>query len=300
MYKRQKRNAARCNAGKRGGEVQSRFGRRNKWIKLGAQNLGLAAGALLLLPFLLFALLPTAFATHDPIKTSIRELYSPPSAEHFFGTDELGRDVYSRVVHGARISLASASMIIGIACLIGVALGTIAGYWGGWIDRVIMTLVDLVLAFPSLILALAVSAALGPGLRSAIIAAAGVWWPVYARLLRGITLQLAEMEFVTAARAMGASAPRIILRHILPNAVYAIIVRISIDLGLAVLLLASLSFIGLGASAPTPEWGAMVAWGRLYFLTEWWIGGFPALAITLVVVAITMLGDGLNDLRTIR
>lgn len=274
--------------------------RAKKLLRLGGQNPGLAAGAALLLPFLLFALLPAVFATHDPIKTSIRELYQPPGAEHFFGTDELGRDVYSRVVYGARISLASASLIIGIACAIGVVLGTVAGYWGGASDRIIMTLVDLVLAFPSLILALAVSAALGPGLRSAIIAAAAVWWPVYARLLRGITLQLAEMEFVTAARALGASTARIILRHILPNAVYAIIVRISIDLGLAVLLLASLSFIGLGASAPTPEWGAMVAWGRLYFLTEWWIGGFPALAITLVVVAITMVGDGLNDLRVVR
>lgn len=270
------------------------------WYTLGRRNPGLLAGFLLLLPFLLFAALPSLFSTHDPIKTSIRELYRPPSPDHFFGTDELGRDVYSRVVYGARISLASAALIIGIACLIGMLLGTIAGYWGGWSDRIIMTLVDLVLAFPSLILALAVSAALGPGLRSAIIAAAAVWWPVYARLLRGITLQLAEMEYVTAARAMGASAPVIIRRHILPNAVYAIIVRISIDLGLAVLLLASLSFIGLGASAPTPEWGAMVAWGRLYFLTEWWIGGFPALAVTLVVVGITMLGDGLNDLRAVR
>lgn len=281
-------------------EAQHRKRDFGKWINRARRNKGLYFGVLLLLPFLLFALLPNVFATHDPIKTSIRELYTPPNAEHFFGTDELGRDVYSRVVHGARISLASASIIIAIAGVIGVALGTVAGYWGGWIDRIIMTLVDLVLAFPSLILALAVSAALGPGLRSAIIAAAAVWWPVYARLLRGITLQLCEMEFVTAARAMGASAPRIILRHILPNAVYAIIVRVSIDLGLAVLLLASLSFIGLGASAPTPEWGAMVAWGRLYFLTDWWIGGFPALAITLVVVAITMLGDGLNDLRVLR
>ena len=274
--------------------------RGRKQLAFAKANPGLLAGFLLLLPFLLFALLPGVFATHDPIKTSIRELYTPPNAEHFFGTDELGRDVYSRVVHGARISLASATLIIGIACLIGLVLGTVAGYWGGWSDRVIMTLVDLVLAFPSLILALAVSAALGPGLRSAIIAAAAVWWPVYARLLRGITLQLSEMEFVTAARALGATAPTIIRRHILPNAIYAVIVRISIDLGLAVLLLASLSFIGLGASAPTPEWGAMVAWGRLYFLTEWWIGGFPALAITLVVIAITMLGDGLNDLRAIR
>lgn len=263
-------------------------------------NPGLTAGIVLLLPFLLFALLPDLFATHDPIKTSIRELYAPPSPEHFFGTDELGRDVYSRVVFGARISLVAASIIIGIACCIGIILGTIAGFWQGWADRVIMILVDLVLAFPSLILALAVSAALGPGLRSAIIAAAAVWWPVYARLLRGLTIQLSEMEFVTAARAMGASSPVIVIRHILPNAVYAIIVRISLDLGLAVLLLASLSFIGLGASAPTPEWGAMVAWGRIYFLTEWWIGAFPALAITLVVVGITLLGDGLNDLRNVR
>ncbi len=263
-------------------------------------NPGLTAGIALLLPFLLFALLPDLFATHDPIKTSIRELYAPPSPEHFFGTDELGRDVYSRVVFGARISLVAASIIIGIACCIGIILGTIAGYWQGWADRVIMILVDLVLAFPSLILALAVSAALGPGLRSAIIAAAAVWWPVYARLLRGLTIQLSEMEFVTAARAMGASSPVIVIRHILPNAVYAIVVRISLDLGLAVLLLASLSFIGLGASAPTPEWGAMVAWGRIYFLTEWWIGAFPALAITLVVVGITLLGDGLNDMRNVR
>jgi len=274
--------------------------RLKEWLQRARRNPGLLAGFFMLLPFLLFALLPDVFATHNPIKTSIRELYSPPNAEHFFGTDELGRDVYSRVVHGARISLASAALIIGIAAVIGLVLGTIAGYWRGWKDRIIMTLVDLVLAFPSLILALAVSAALGPGLRSAIIAAAAVWWPVYARLLRGITLQLVEMEFVTAAKALGASAPRIILRHILPNAAHAVIVRISLDLGLAVLLLASLSFIGLGASAPTPEWGAMVAWGRLYFLTEWWIGGFPALAITLVVVAITLLGDGLNDLRVAR
>ena len=265
-----------------------------KQIQLHRRSPELLAGLLLLLPFLLFALLPGVFATHDPIKTSIRELYAPPNADHFFGTDELGRDVYSRVVYGARISLVSAALIIGIACLIGVVLGTIAGYWGGWSDRMIMTLTDLVLSFPPLILALAVSAALGSGLRSAIIATAAVWWPVYARLLRGLTLQLAEMEFVTAARAMGASSPLIIIRHILPNAVYAIIVRVSLDLGLAILLLASLSFIGLGASAPTPEWGAMVAWGRLPFLTEWWIGGFPALAITLAVVGVTMLGDGLN------
>lgn len=273
--------------------MMRQFGLRQ--ARLYSQNRGLMAGLLLLLPFFLFALLPGVFATHDPSKTSIRELYSPPNADHFFGTDEFGRDVYSRVVYGTRISLVSAALIIGIAGWIGVILGTIAGYWGGWSDRVIMTLTDLVLAFPPFILAMAVNAALGSGLRSSIIAAAAVWWPVYARLLRGLTLQLANMEFVTAARAMGASSASIIIRHILPNTVYAITVRVSLDLGLAILLLASLSFIGLGASAPTPEWGAMVVGGRHYFLTDWWIGGFPALAITLVVVAITLLGDGLND-----
>lgn len=264
-------------------------------IQFYRRHRGLLAGLLLLLPFLLFALLPEIFATHDPIKTSIRELLAPPNADHFFGTDELGRDVYSRVVYGARISLVSAALIICIPTLIGVVLGAVAGYWGGWSDRVIMTLVDLVLAFPSLILAMAVSAALGSGLRSTIIAVASVWWPGYARLLRGLTFQLAEMEYVTAARAMGASSLAIIIRHILPNTVYAIIVRVSLDLGLAILLLASMSFVGLGASAPTPEWGAMVAWGRHYFLDNWWIGGFPSLAIVLVVVGITLLGDGLND-----
>lgn len=266
-----------------------RQGRRAPWFNL-------LLGVLLLLPFALFAITPQIFATHDPIKTAIRELYQPPSPEHFFGTDELGRDVYSRVVYGARVSLFSALIIIAAAGAIGAALGTIAGYRGGWVDRVIMILVDLVLAFPSLILALAVSAALGAGLTSGMIAATAVWWPVYARLLRSLTLQIKEQEYVTAARALGASPQRIVFLHIWPNALNAMIVRLSLDIGFAVLLLASLSFVGLGASAPTPEWGAMVAWGRLYFLTEWWIGGFPALAITLVVVGVTLVGDSLNDL----
>ena len=204
--------------------------------------------------------------------------------------------MYSRVVYGAQVSLVAALVIIAVASAIGVVLGTVAGYWGGWADRGIMILVDLVLAFPSLILALAVGAALGPGLKSGMIAAIAVWWPVYARLLRSLTLQIKELEYVTAARALGAMPLRIISRHIWPNALKSLIVRLSLDVGFAVLLLASLSFVGLGASAPTPEWGAMVAWGRLYFLTEWWIGGFPALVITLVVIAVTLIGDSLNDL----
>lgn len=265
-------------------------------IELGRLHLGLVFGGLLLLPFILFALAPDLFATHDPLKTSVSELYQPPSQEHWFGTDELGRDVYSRVVYGARISLSSAFATILIANIIGIPLGMIAGYWGGWTDRTISIFIDMVLAFPSLVLALAVAAALGASLKSAILAIAAVWWPVYARLLRGITLQLKKMEYVEAARSVGATPGHILRRHIFPNALSSIIVRTSLDLGFAVLLLASLSFVGLGATAPSPEWGAMVAWGRLYFLTEWWIGAFPALSITLVVIGITLIGDALNEI----
>jgi peptide/nickel transport system permease protein len=262
------------------------------WRRYGA----LLAGVLFLLPFVMFAVVPGTFAQYDPIKTSVKERLQPPNAEHWFGTDELGRDVYSRVVHGARISLTSASITIAIACVIGVAAGVIAGYLGGWADRVIMIAADMVLAFPNIILAMAVAAALGSGIRNAMLAMAAVWWPVYARLLRGLTLRIKQEEYVQASHAIGGSGLHVIQKHILPNTVSAIVIRVSLDLGFAVLLLASLGFIGLGATAPTPEWGTMVSLGRIYFLTEPWIGFFPALAITLVVIGTTLTGDALNDL----
>ncbi|HBY98640.1 MAG TPA: D,D-dipeptide ABC transporter permease [Chloroflexi bacterium] len=256
----------------------------------------LAFGLLILLPFVLFAIAPGLFAPYDPLKTSIRERFEPPSWEHWFGTDELGRDVYSRVVHGARISLSTGVLTIFFASVVGVVAGVIAGYWGGVPDRSIMSLVDLVLAFPSIILAMAVAAALGPSLLHSMLAVAAVWWPVYARLMRALTLHLKGEAYVEASRSIGGDSRHIILRHIIPNALSSLNVRISLDLGYAILVLASLGFIGLGASAPTPEWGAMIAWGRSYFLTEWWIGAFPGLAITLVVIGTTFLGDALNDL----
>ncbi len=256
----------------------------------------LALGALFLLPFVLFAIAPGVFAPYDPIKTSVKDRLQPPSTEHWFGTDELGRDVYSRVVYGARISLTSASITIAIACVVGVIAGVMAGYLGGWAERGIMIGTDMVLAFPRIILAMAVAAALGSGIRNAMLAMAAVWWPLYARLLRGLTLRIKEEEYVQAGYAIGGSGYHVIRKHILPNTVSAIIIRISLDLGFAVLLLASLGFIGLGATAPTPEWGTMVSLGRIYFLTEPWIGIFPALAITLVVIGTTLLGDALNDL----
>ena len=260
------------------------------------RHLNLAIGMLILMPLLLSAVAPGAITPYDPLKTSVKELYQPPSAQHWFGTDELGRDVLSRVAHGARVSLPAASITILLASSIGVLAGLIAGYWRGWADRLIMIVVDMLLAFPSIVLAMAVGVALGRSLRSAVLAVAAVWWPVYARLVRGLTLHIKEQAYVEAAYAIGARPVHIIWKHILPNALSAIIVRVSLGLGFAVLTLASLGFMGIGVNAPTPEWGAMVSWGRTYFLTEWWIGGFPALAITLVVIGTTFVGDALNEL----
>ena len=258
--------------------------------------LNLLIGSLLLLPFILAAIHPGLFTPYEPNKTSVKEIVQAPSGRHWFGTDELGRDVFTRVIYGARVSIPAALITILIACTIGVLAGVISGYWMGWADRTIMVIVDMLLAFPHIILAMAIGAALGPSLRSAVLAVAIVWWPVYARLVRGLTLQIKEQAYVEAAHSIGAGSTRIISKHILPNILSSVIVRISLDLGFAVLTLASLGFMGIGVNAPTPEWGAMVSWGRTYFLTEWWIGGFPALAITLVVIGTTFLGDGLNDL----
>lgn len=248
------------------------------------------------MPFALFAISPGTFSSFDPLKISVKDTYLPPTSTHWFGTDELGRDVFSRVVHGARISLTAALLTIAFATVIGVILGIWAGYWGGWADKVIMSIGDMVLSFPSLILAMAVGAALGPSLQHSMLAVAAVWWPTYTRLMRGLTLHLKHEGYIEAARATGGPATYIVRRHLLPNAFSAINVRISMDLGYAVQVLASLGFIGLGASAPTPEWGAMVSWGRTYFLTYSWIGVFPALAIILVVIGTSLLGDALNDL----
>jgi len=253
-------------------------------------------GGMILLPFVLFAILPGLFSPYDPLKISVRDTYIPPSLQHPFGTDELGRDVFTRVVYGARVSLTAAILTILAASAAGVFLGVIAGYWGGWTDRIITSFGDMVLSFPSLILAMAVAAALGPGLSHSMMAVAAVWWPVYARLMRGLALHLKHEGYVEAARAAGGRSLYIIRRHVFPNSLSALNVRISLDIGLAVQVLASLGFIGLGASAPTPEWGAMVSWGRTYFLTYWWIGVFPALAIILVVIGTSLLGDAFNDL----
>jgi peptide/nickel transport system permease protein len=220
----------------------------------------------------------------------------PPSAAHWFGTDEVGDDVYTRVVLGARVSLQVGLIITVVGALIGVPLGVIAGYHGGRAGEVIMRVTDLFLSVPSLVLALAVVGALGPGIVNAVIAISLVWWPGYVRLVQGKTLTLAAQTFVEAARAVGSGRGRIVLVHILPNCLSPIIVKASMDMGTAILTAASLGFIGLGAQPPQPEWGAMISHGRNYLPTWWWYATFPGLAIYLTVLGFNLLGDGLRDL----
>jgi len=259
------------------------------------RNRSAALGGALLLAWLLIALFAPVIAPYSPTAQKITNRLKPPSAQHWFGTDELGRDVFSRVLHGARVSLPVGLAVVAMTGSVGILLGALAGYLGGFLDEAIMRIADAVLAFPSLILAIAITAALGPGLFNAALAIALVLWPEYARLVRSQVIALREMEFVSAAAALGASRWRNLFVHILPNALPLMLVKISLDMGNAILLAASLSFVGLGAVPPTPEWGAMVAAGRHKFF-EWWIAAFPGLAIFTAVVGFNFLGDGLRDL----
>jgi peptide/nickel transport system permease protein len=219
-----------------------------------------------------------------------------PSAHHWFGTDQVGRDILSRVIYGARVSPLIAIAVIAIACAVGIPLGIAAGYFGGWLDDVIMRITDIFLAFPALLLALALASVLPASLTSLTIAIAATWWPWYARLIRGQAASVAGRPFVESCRALGLSRRRIIFRHILPNAVTPLIVQISLDVGGVILTASALSFLGLGAQDPTPDWGLMVAEGQSYFTSDWWVVTFPGLAILITAFAFNLLGDGLRDL----
>lgn len=220
----------------------------------------------------------------------------PPSAAHWFGTDELGADILTRVVFGARTSLWVGLLITGIAALIGVPLGIVAGYRGGWVRSVIMRVTDLFLSVPALVLALAIVAALGPGITNCVLALSLVWWPGYVRLVEAKTLGVKEELFVESARSVGARTPWILRHHILPNCLSPIIVKVSLDIGMAILAAASLGFIGLGARPPSPEWGAMISVARNYMPDFWWYSLFPGAAIFLTVLGFNLLGDGLRDI----
>lgn len=242
------------------------------------------------------ALFPGLFATHSPLQISPQARLQPPSQEHLFGTDHLGRDTFSRVIYGARISLWAGIRVVALAGLFGVLVGLVSGHYGGTIDRVLMRIVDVFLAFPYLILAMGIAALLGRSLENAIIGLALVWWAQYARLVRNQVLSLREMAYITSANALGAGQARVMFRHILPNTLTPVFVKASLDVGQAILATASLSFIGLGAAPPSPEWGAMITEARSHILDAWWLPTFPGLGIFLAVLGFNMLGDRLRDL----
>ncbi len=252
------------------------------------------AGLAVILIWAVVALAAPLIAPYGPLQQKVEDRLLPPSWQHPFGTDELGRDVFSRVVYGARISLPVGLVVIAFSLVLGALVGALAGYLGGLFDLLIMRVADITLAFPSIVLALAIASVLGPSLRNAVIAMILVWWPEYARLMRGQVLSVKNNEYVTAAAAVGVPRWRILGRHILPNSGSPILIKASLDAGSAILTIAALSFIGLGAVPPTPEWGAMISMGRFKFY-QWWLTAFPGLAVLTVVLGFNFLGDGLRD-----
>ena len=226
---------------------------------------------------------------------SLQDTLLPPSSQHLFGTDEQGRDIFSRVLYGTRFSLQTALISIGLALLIGVPLGAIAGYSNRVIDEIIMRITDMFCGFPSLLLAIMVAAFLGPSLSNAMLAIGISWWPIYTRLIRGQAVSLRERQFVRAAKVIGTPYLRIIFGHILPNCIAPLIVQASLDMGSVILVVSALSFLGLGAQPPTPDWGLMISTSRSYFLESWWYSVFPGIAIFITVLTFNLLGDGLRE-----
>ncbi|RPJ36577.1 MAG: ABC transporter permease [Planctomycetaceae bacterium] len=265
-------------------------------IRFIGKNFSAFVGLAIMVLLIVTAILAWQLAPNSPTKIAPPDKLLPPSVTHPFGTDDLGRDILSRVIHGSRISLTSGLLVVAIAMTLGVGLGLAAGYWGGLIDGVVMRMSDVFLSFPRLVLAMVIATSLGPGLVNGMIAVALSWWPWYARLVRGQVLILKQADFVAAATAVGARHGRIIARHLFPNIIGLVAVQTSLDLGYAILFTASLSFIGLGAQPPTPEWGSMIAQGRNYMLTHWWYPTFPGLAIFLAVLGSNLFGDGLRDI----
>ncbi|MFB6210342.1 MAG: ABC transporter permease [Halobacteriales archaeon] len=250
-------------------------------------------GIILLYAFV--AIFAPFIAPYDPTAQDLLVTFEPPSLAHPFGTDNLGRDIFSRVIFGSRISAQIAIIVVAISIAIGVPMGLTAGFIGGWFDELIMRIADIFLGFPPLLLPIAISVSLGGGLYIAAVAVAVTWWPWYARIARSEAVSLREEDYVTAAEGIGVSTPRIVARHILPNSIAPILVQASIDMGYAILITASLSFIGAGAQPPTPEWGLMITTARTNFITHPWTAAFPGLAIFITVLGFNMFGDGIRD-----
>jgi len=253
------------------------------------------AGLVIVLLLVLVAALAPLLAPYAPSTQHLADRLQGPSAQHWLGTDELGRDILSRLLFGARITLGIVALVTAIAAPIGLVIGCMAGYGGGWIDAALMRVTDVFLALPRLILALAFVAALGPGIENAVLAIALVAWPPYARIARAESLALRRSDFIAAALLAGASPGRIVVRHIMPLCLASVIVRVSLDMAGVILIAAGLGFLGLGAQPPTPEWGAMIAAGRKYMLDQWWVAAMPGIAIAVVSLGFNLLGDGLRD-----
>lgn len=252
-------------------------------------------GGSIVLALALMAAFGSAIAPYDPMAMDFTARFAPPSWAHLFGTDDFGRDIFSRVLYGASISFRVAIIAVGISGVAGVTLGLMAGYLGGWIDELIMRVMDILFAFPAVLLAITVMAILGRGVENAMIAIAIVYAPIFARVTRGAVISVRDREFVTAARALGQSQAMIMLRHVLPNALGPIIVQTSLSLAFAILAEAALSFVGLGTQPPEPSWGRMLSEGRGFLHLAPWMGIFPGLAIMISVLGFNTLGDGLRD-----
>ena len=253
------------------------------------------AGLVMVVGLILVAALAGLIAPYDPIANNVRAALQPPSSYYFFGTDRFGRDVFSRVIYGSRLSLFVALVSVTISVIVGVMLGLVSGYYRGWIDNLIGRVMDVFFSFPALLLAIGVAAMLGPGLNNAIVAIAVVYSPVFGRVVRGPVLVERGKEYVEAARVIGASSPRVILRHVFPNVLSPLIVQATITLSQAILTEAYLSFLGLGTQPPFPSWGTMLQEGRTFLETAPWMSIFPGLAIMLTVLAFNLLGDGIRD-----
>ncbi|GAA5663510.1 peptide/nickel transport system permease protein [Ochrobactrum sp. RC6B] len=274
---------------------QANWGRRYRiWVNLRANPLAMI-GLFIIVAFVALSLAAPLLAPYDPSVQDLGNRLSAPTAEHWFGTDELGRDILSRILYGGRVTLGMVIAVVILVAPIGLFIGCIAGYFGGIVDTALMRVTDVFLAFPRLILALAFVAALKPGVESAVLAIALTAWPPYARLARAETMTLRKSDFIAAAKLTGALPFRIILRHIMPLCVPSVIVRITLDMSSIIITAASLGFLGMGAQPPSPEWGAMIATAKRFIFEQWWVATIPGIAIFLVSLAFNFLGDGLRD-----
>ena len=265
------------------------------WLRLRRNPLALS-GLLIVFVLLALAAFAPVFATNDPYVQNLSQRLLPPGTPgHWLGTDDFGRDIWSRIVHGARITLYIVALVAATAPILGLVIGTVAGYFGGWVDAVLMRVTDIFLAFPRLILALALVAVLGPGIVNAVLAIALTAWPPYARVARAETLTVRNSDYIAAVRLQGAGTARIIWGHVMPMCLPSVIIRVTLDMAGVILIAAGLGFLGLGVQPPLPEWGLMISSGRKFLFEQWWVATMPGLAIFIVSLGFNLLGDGLRD-----